>query len=400
MKALSQKKIKEHNLKLIFRTVADAPNVTRVQLANKTHLTKTTVSSLVEELLGRGFVTENEFNGNIARPGRKPVSALVLDSSRNYILSTVWEQHEMIFNLIALDSTVLYSYKVDVSDYSEVVKLIDNAYTNILRPAAEKLNATLLAVVMVFPGVVNKEEGSLHSTILNVVEDRKLPAQLKVLFPGFPIAFFNDTSCLGYAETKFTKLGKRDFAYINLNEGVGAALFTKGNMQQGAGAVSCQFGHVSLDRNGPECSCGNHGCVDILLGEVGLYRRGLESGFSGKESPCNFEQLHSYLECHHDSARILEKALADDLAYALGILISLNYPKVIIIGGKGAVLGEPFLEKVRAKVKKNSFKQFSDHVEIYYSKLSKDALAQGAARYFMDEHFKFLTSMDNTLVLG
>ncbi len=400
MKVLSQQRIKENNLKLIYTTVADNPHITRVQLANITDLTKTTVSSLVEELLDRGFIVENEFNDELVRPGRKPVSALELDYSKHYILSILWEKHEIVFNLIALDATVLFSHKSDISDYSEVTRLIDEVYINVLRPAANNLKAELLAVVIVFPGVVNKEDGSLHSTILNVIDNRELAGQLKLLFPLVPLAFFNDTSCLGYAETKFTELGKSDFAYINLNEGVGAALFTKGNMQQGAGAVNCQFGHVSLDRNGPECSCGNHGCVDILLGEVGMYRRGLESGFSEKESPCNFEQLHSYLECNHESARMLEKALADDLAYALGILISLNYPKVIIIGGKGAVLGEKFLEKVRVKVKDNGFKQFTDHVEIYYSKLSKDALAQGAARYFMDEYYKFLIPMDDTLVLG
>ena len=82
MNALSQKMIREHNLKLIFLTIADNPRVTRAELAKKTRLTKTTVSSLVDELLAGHFINENDFEGNCAGPGRRPLSVLELDGSR------------------------------------------------------------------------------------------------------------------------------------------------------------------------------------------------------------------------------------------------------------------------------------------------------------------------------
>ena len=400
MKALSQQKMKENNLKLIYMTVADTPAITRVQLAKRTHLTKTTVSSLVEDLLRRGFVVESEFCGGTPKPGRRPVSTLELDSSRNAVLAIVWEQHNLIFNVVAMNSTVLFRYEVAIADYSGVTAMIESVYVEVILPARKELETRLLGVTVVFPGVVNNEKGSLHSTILGVIEDSRLPERIQHIFSSLPVAFFNDTACLGYAEIKLTDLDTKNFAYINLNEGVGAVIFANGKMHQGAGAMTCQFGHMSLDRNGPICSCGNRGCTDILLGEIGLHHRGVEAGFSESDSPRSFRRLMELTGSGGGAVEALHEALSDDLAYALGILISLNYPRGIIIGGNGSVLGEQFLDRVRSKIKRSGFKQFTDQVEIYYTKLSKDALTKGAARYFMDEHYRFLAPMSDVLILG
>jgi predicted NBD/HSP70 family sugar kinase len=400
MKALSQKMIREHNLKLILLSIADNPRITRAELAKKTKLTKTTVSSLVDELLNGRFINETAFSGDSVKPGRKPLSVLELDASRNCILVITWEKKRMIFSLVAMNSSILFRHKTPIENYKDAPALIESIYTETIHPFCDTEGSEVLGLSVVFPGIVDSDKGSLHSTILDVIEDNRLPTELKKRFPALPLGFFNDTACLGYAETKLTELSEKDFAYLNLNEGVGAVLFAEGKMHRGAGAVSCQFGHMSLDRHGPLCACGNRGCTDILLGEIGLPGRGMDAGYSEKDSPQSFEQFSRDLAEGNPHASALAESFTEDLAHGIGILISLNNPRIIVIGGKGAAMGQPFLELVKAKLKGCGFRQFTDHVDLHYTRLSLDAMTQGAARYFLDIHYRFSSPMNDALILG
>ena len=80
------------------------------------------------------------------------------------------------------------------------------------------------------------------------------------------MCFLNDTACFAYAESVFTQIEDRHFAYINVSKGVGACLFSDGKMLRVAGAMATQFGHYSIDRDGPRCECGNRGCLECLVG--------------------------------------------------------------------------------------------------------------------------------------
>lgn len=392
--------IREHNLKLIFLTIADNPRITRAELAKKTRLTKTTVSSLVDELLAGYFINENDFEGNCAGPGRRPLSVLELDGSRSCVLVISWEKKRLVFTLAAMNSAVLMNREAEISDHGRAASLMERIYGERVLPASRDAGYRILSVCVVFPGIVDSEKGKLHSTVLGILDDGDVYTDLKNRFPGLPLAFFNDTASLGYAESKLTELNEKDFAFINLNEGVGAVLFAQGGMHRGAGAVACQFGHLSLDRNGPECRCGNRGCADILLGEIGLASRGVEAGYSRADAPGNYRRLRGDLESGDARAVLLAESLAEDLAYGLGILVSLANPRIIVIGGRGAAMGEEFLSSVKGKLKARGFMRFTEDVDVHYTRLSGAAVPRGAARYFMDTHYSFTNPMDDALFLG
>ena len=79
------------------------------------------------------------------------------------------------------------------------------------------------------------------------------------IFPLLPalsrisVAFLEDTACFAYAEKVYTSLKENNFAFINFNRGIGATLFIEGNMLGKASGSFTQFGHYSVDPEGPLC---------------------------------------------------------------------------------------------------------------------------------------------------
>ena len=55
-----------------------------------------------------------------------------------------------------------------------------------------------------------------------------------------------------------------DFVYIRIGMGIGSCIFIDGEPYRGAGGSAGEFGHMTVDENGPLCYCGNNGCLSAL----------------------------------------------------------------------------------------------------------------------------------------
>ncbi|NEB75295.1 ROK family protein, partial [Streptomyces sp. SID14478] len=58
--------------------------------------------------------------------------------------------------------------------------------------------------------------------------------------------------------------GERSFAYLHLGTGLGAGLVLGGALYRGARTGAGEFGHQVIQLDGPQCDCGNRGCIEAL----------------------------------------------------------------------------------------------------------------------------------------
>ena len=73
-----------------------------------------------------------------------------------------------------------------------------------------------------------------------------------------------DNACV-LAEVRFGNAEKvRDMVVVTVSEGIGTGLFINGHLARGLHGLAGEFGHASLDPNGPVCSCGGRGCSGSL----------------------------------------------------------------------------------------------------------------------------------------
>ena len=169
-----------------------------------------------------------------------------------------------------------------------------------------------------------------------------------------------------------------DMAFIVVGTGVGAAIIVDGELYRGRHGAAGEIGHVTLDRHGEACSCGNRGCVETFISGPWLGRRYAaavqlsEDGVSGA----------AVASLAADGDPVAEQVLAD-AGEALGIAVAtmamIIDVDLYVIGGSVAKAGDLLLEPARQAVPSHSFASVGSRVRIVPTALGDDGPVLGCA---------------------
>jgi predicted NBD/HSP70 family sugar kinase len=101
--------------------------------------------------------------------------------------------------------------------------------------------------------------------------------------PAFPLAADNEANLAALAELwEGTARGLSDVLYVSGEIGVGAGIIIDGELFRGSQGFGGEFGHMTVDPNGPACACGSRGCPETLAGlEPLLEAAGLDPADAG-----------------------------------------------------------------------------------------------------------------------
>lgn len=403
MKLVNQQIIKNNNLKNIYSLIQKSPGVSRAQLAKMCNLSKTTVSSLADELIERKFIQDTGTMQEATSVGRKP-NSLKLCSGQYYVIVLSWDYDHVSIKQVDICGLITGHSSQDLSENADYIDTSVRLFEKLLSAGLQK--ERILGICLVIPAMIDTEKHRIFSTSLNTeaYDPSTLFQDLRHVFSGYPRAVLNDTACAAYAEKVYTKMEQEDFAYINFQHGIGAALFIHNQLLGHATASYTQFGHYSTDPAGELCSCGNRGCLELTIGEDSLKKRILRlnphSGLASNPS-VTYADLSSAALYGDTSAQKVIQDIAGDFSYALTNLICLVRPKIIIIGGKGRNLGPLFLDEVKKNLGSAGFRQMIDSMdEIRYSMLDAMAYFVGAMKYFFDVHYDFSQDLTNQFFLG
>ena len=171
--------------------------------------------------------------------------------------------------------------------------------------------------------------------------------------------------------------------------GVGGGLILDGELHDGRGAGG-EFGHMVVQPGGLPCSCGRRGCVEAYAGRVsmekrarGLVKRGHKTNLFKIMKKRGRERLSSgvYARALAKGDRMTKK-LIDDAAWALGIGLAsaqnlLDLEAIIIGGGLGDRLGQPFVDQIVEQMQPHLFAE--DPPVILRTELGDLSGAVGAA---------------------
>jgi predicted NBD/HSP70 family sugar kinase len=202
--------------------------------------------------------------------------------------------------------------------------------------------------------------------------------------PGLPIRADNESNLGALAELwAGAGRGLRDFIYVSSPHGVGAGIVLDGQLYRGAHGFAGELGHVTVDPEGPLCTCGNRGCLAMLVGEDALLAIAAEHDISVRSA--------------REAARLLaqrnregdERTLGSvqRLGHWLGIglagTVNVLDPEALVLGG---CLGElaPWLEQPLQQAFAVGTLA-DDACEILASRLGDSAAVRGAAALALRE---------------
>lgn len=180
-----------------------------------------------------------------------------------------------------------------------------------------------------------------------------------------------------------------------------------GRLFHGADFGAGQIGHTRVDDNGPLCSCGNHGCLEIMSSETAMledFKRMVKKGFHTSvstwvEHPDHIEMKHIYQAAEQGDAlavQTLEMA-ARYLGIGLATLVNVFNPEKLILTG-GILRGQSIvIEPMYETFKKHALKTNSKNLNIVPSELGENGDVLGAAALWIEELFNQTNPLDELL---
>lgn len=396
---INQQFIKNINLKLLYSLLFNNPGASRTSLAKAAGLSKTTVSSLVEELIRKEYIMDSGTTSS-AIVGRKP-NHLYLTGDRHCVITVCWEADSMNGALVDLDGKVLHKHTITLATTSQYTKYLHSLVDSIQKSG--DISVKIIGICIIVPAMIDKKNRKIISTILQIDDEATVVDNIRKEFPELPLAFFNDTACFAYSERIKNRIDDNTFAFINLNQGIGAAFFVDGKMLGDASGTQTQFGHYSVDSKGIQCSCGNHGCLEAMIGEKVLKRLVTDCGNSEiftDMADIRYMDVGKAAREGDQTAHLAISAIADNLSKGLCNLISLFRPNGIVIGGSGVNLGKEFLDELTVNIKNHGFRKMVDDVQICFSGQGEDACFIGAMHYYFDNCYSFTEDMQGKTFLG
>ncbi len=176
---------------------------------------------------------------------------------------------------------------------------------------------------------------------------------------GCPVVLENDANAAALGEWwRGAGRGSRHMVYITVSTGVGGGLVLDGALYRGATDVAGEIGHVFVDPTGPVCSCGRVGHLEGVAAGPAIVRwveerlRNGEPSFLRGQQPLTAERVAGAAQQGDRLALEAFQRAGRYLGWAVGGLLNLLNPQVVVVGGgvarAGAVLFDPMLEAAKA----------------------------------------------------
>lgn len=223
------------------------------------------------------------------------------------------------------------------------------------------------------PGAISPRTGLLKNSNTVCMNGQPVQADLEKLL-GRKIEIQNDANCFAMAEALLgAGRGKKLVFGVIMGTGCGGGLVHKGEVITGPQAIAGEWGHMSIDPNGPVCYCGRKGCVETFISGGGLENRFAEK--FGVRKPLR-EIVEEFYAGQPPAVEFM-RGFFDRFGRALANLIDILDPDLIVLGGGVSNFQAVYTEGV-AQVQKYTF---TDQFEtpIVKNQLGDSAGVLGAA---------------------
>jgi len=339
------------NLSLLLQSLYDEPQLTRADLARSTGLTKVTISDLVAELIDDDLVQETGVTAGL-RPGKRAATLAVREDTRDILAVDLTSAAIMRAGVYSIRGAKRAETSVDLAGRTgdEAV----SAVIDLVEACAARATHPVLGIGVGTPGTVDAY-GTVIAAPNLAWHDLPLQDIIAERF-GLPVVVQNDANTAVIGEKAFAEASST-LLRVQIALGVGAGILLSGTLVTGTEGAAGEIGHVVIERDGVQCSCGKRGCLETWISAPALRER-------MDASPERGEEILA------EAGRRLGMALAPIVA-ALDL-------QEIILGGPEDLLAGVFLEACQNLITERTHSQFRRDSLMKLSSLGNEAVLLGA----------------------
>ncbi|MDD3119678.1 MAG: ROK family protein [Victivallales bacterium] len=254
-----------------------------------------------------------------------------------------------------------------------------------LRPVPADM-AAFRGVGFADPGMVDmKKQVSLHAVNVPSWKNLDAAALIRSILPAENILVLPETMARAYAEYQARlPQAPEGLFQISLNSGIGGGLVKNGELFVGDTGRAMEIGHLVVVPDGPQCQCGNRGCLEAVAGEIGIRRRIEQMAADGVRTelrPDGFclAALVAAVRHRDRAAMLLAAEICDYIADALTAVVTLLNPSMIVISGELSGLGHVLLDAVKKTLAFRCFPGATERLQVEFSRLDEYAACYAVA---------------------
>ena len=353
--------IRQNNLSRVLYTVWSEKHISRAQLARRLHLSRSAISSLVDELMESNIIHESHIGKSSG--GRPPIVLQFAKDQYQIMGVDMGSSHIQVVSM-SLDGTVQNEQLIDFDCQTQprqaVLKIIE------LIEQVRLPGIPVLGIGVAAPCPV--QEDQLSSRILPSWKDHCLKSHLEEHF-ALPVLLENDAN-LGALAEKWWGAGQDNdsFIFLKVATGVGAGIINHGKLVKGSNSFAGEVGHIPVSAT-YQCRCGMTGCLEAHIGSVSLAR---------------LKKTGEFQPSHPD----IFSYFAHYLSQSIAIIINLLNPEKIILFCPHFEDSPEYFSSLRESMKgKNLWNPFVLD-NIIPSPLQNEAISIGAATLVLEEVFQ------------
>ena len=384
MKKATRQQIKQHNTRLVLRSIYNQEGISRADLSRTTKLTKTTVSGIVAELMQKRLV--EEFGYASSHGGKPAILLRVVDSARYYLGIDLANS---VFRgaVVNLRGEIINQTNLQVNDRNGeaalalVFDLIDQLLAEPYIPIS--------GIGIGTPGLVDPFRGVILQAVNLNWQELPLKRLVEERY-NLPCSLANDCQAAALGEYTFANRNNSShLIVVKVGRGIGSGIIINGNLYYGDGYGAGEIGHLGMVEDGERCTCGNRGCLETVASSRALVHRAREiaqnnpdsllNRFSQKTQDINTEIV---LDAFYLGDPVLQGLVEDAgnyLGKALAGLVSVLNITHIVIAGSMARFNGLYIDSIKQGMLRNSMSFLAEKTQVGFSALGQDIVIKGAA---------------------
>ncbi|WP_090984820.1 ROK family protein [Paenibacillus sp. CF384] len=400
MRGANNRRVKSLNRSTVLQYIRKQGQASKADIAAQTHLSFTAVKNITDELLSYSFISEVGYDESTG--GRKPL-LYKLKEDRFYSVGlhlSVARIHVVVLNL---SGGVHAHYETETNPDALQSNAIVDQLIDCIEDAIVKSNVDrtrILGIGMAIPGPLDPFGGVVLSPP-NMKGLAGLPLkQLMTDHFGIETLIEKDANLIALGEYWHgAARGKRNVFYLDADVGIGSGIIIDGKLHYGSPYGAGEVGHGTINIDGPRCNCGNYGCLEAVASGLAIERRAGEEIRRGAETSYRERYLAdeksvsiaAILDAARDGDSLSQQLLTESARYvgiAVGNVIHLLMPEIIIIGGALTHAYPRYFEHTKEIAMSRIFASFADHIHIYKAELGVLGGAIGAGTLVLEQFFQ------------
>jgi predicted NBD/HSP70 family sugar kinase len=372
------------------RRLADALRTlgpsTRADLAAATGLSRATISTTLGDLAQLGLVIEPGGTTPAGPTGGRPASVVQLSPAAGVAIGIDIGRRHLNVAISDLAHTVLTErgLKLEPAEEHSAPRMLDRAATLVheILAATHRTLDDVIGVGLGIPAPVVTSTGLIGASNILPQWSGLRPADEFTRRLNIPVCVENDAN-LGALAEHLWGAGRtsKSLVYLKLATGIGGGMVIDGRLFRGVSGTAGEIGHLSLDAHGDVCRCGNRGCLELTAGGTALVDV--------------LRRTHPEVNTLSDLVRLAiggdapcRRLIADagtHLGVALGGLLNLLNPDMIVVGGELGRAGDVLLDPLRHALSRSAVTSAVDAVTVTQGTLGDRAEMLGAVALVLRE---------------